>query len=63
MHRRDWKPILFFAFATAFLWGGAAQAQLAGGYWLIELQAKSGYRLRYAISARDGSIRERAMVQ
>jgi hypothetical protein len=44
-------------------WGGSAQAQLSGGYWLIELQARSGYRLRYAISAHDGSIRERSMVQ
>ena len=44
-------------------WGGDAQAQLAGGYWLIELHAKTGYRLRYAISAHDGSIRERSMTQ
>jgi hypothetical protein len=44
-------------------WGGAAQAMLSGGYWLVELQAKSGYRLRYAISAHDGTIRERSMVQ
>jgi hypothetical protein len=44
-------------------WGGDAQAQLAGGYWVVELRARSGYRLRYAISARDGSIRERNMMQ
>jgi hypothetical protein len=44
-------------------WGGEAQAQLAGGYWVIELHAKTGYRLRYAISAHDGTIRERSMAQ
>lgn len=44
-------------------WGAQANAQYHGGYWLVELQATNGYRLRYAISARDGSIRERGMVQ
>jgi hypothetical protein len=44
-------------------WGTQANAQLSGGYWLVELHAASGYWLRYAISARDGSIRERSMVQ
>jgi hypothetical protein len=36
---------------------------LRGGYWVVELHATNGYGLRYAISARDGSIRERGMVQ
>src|SRR5580704_5935615 len=44
-------------------WGAEVQAQLTGGFWVVELRARSGYRLRYAISARDGSIRERSMVQ
>lgn len=44
-------------------WGAAPVAQYRGGYWVIELHARSGYTLRYAISARDGSIRERNMVQ
>jgi hypothetical protein len=44
-------------------WGTRAEAQLQGGFWVVELHAKSGYTLRYAISARDGSIRERSMVQ
>ena len=44
-------------------WGAEADAQYHGGYWVVELQASNGYRLRYAISARDGSIRERSMVQ
>jgi hypothetical protein len=44
-------------------WGTQADAQYRGGYWVVELQASSGYRLRYAISARDGSIHERSMIQ
>lgn len=44
-------------------WDGHANAHLAGGFWIVELHAASGYRLRYAISAHDGSIRERAMIQ
>jgi hypothetical protein len=31
--------------------------------WIIELQDQSGTGLRYAISARDGSIRERRVFQ
>jgi hypothetical protein len=44
-------------------WTAQAGAQLQGGFWVVELQARTGYRLRYAISARDGSIRERNMMQ
>jgi hypothetical protein len=44
-------------------WGTRADAQYSGGYWVVELHASTGYRLRYAISARDGSIRERSMAQ
>jgi hypothetical protein len=44
-------------------WDAQADARYQGGYWLVELQARTGYRLRYAISAHDGSIRERNMVQ
>jgi hypothetical protein len=44
-------------------WGARAEAQYRGGFWVVELHAKSGYTLHYAISARDGSIHERSMVQ
>jgi hypothetical protein len=44
-------------------WAAQVDAQYQGGFWVVELQARSGYRLRYAISARDGSIRERNMIQ
>ena len=44
-------------------WGGQANAQYRSGYWVVELHAPNGYGLRYAISAADGSIRERGMVQ
>ncbi len=44
-------------------WGGQANAQYRSGYWVVELHAANGYGLRYAISASDGSIRERGMVQ
>jgi len=44
-------------------WGKQANAQYSGGYWVVELHAANGYGLRYAISASDGSIRERGMVQ
>lgn len=44
-------------------WTKQAEAQYRGGFWVVELHATSGYRLHYAISARDGSIRERNMVQ
>jgi hypothetical protein len=38
-------------------------AQRFGGFWVVELRAPSGQGLRYAISARDGSIRERSALQ
>jgi hypothetical protein len=44
-------------------WGSRADASYQGGFWVIELHATSGYRLRYAISAHDGTIRERSMMQ
>lgn len=44
-------------------WAREPNAQRQGGYWMVELHARSGYTLRYAISARDGSIRERSMAQ
>ncbi len=44
-------------------WDKQADAQYRSGYWVVELHAASGYGLRYAISASDGSIRERGMVQ
>jgi hypothetical protein len=44
-------------------WASQADARYQGGFWVVELQATSGYRLRYAISAHDGTIRERSMVQ
>jgi hypothetical protein len=44
-------------------WGAQVDAQYQGGFWVVELRAPTGYRLRYAISARDGSIRERNMIQ
>jgi hypothetical protein len=44
-------------------WDTQVNAQYRGGFWVVELHATSGYTLRYAISARDGSIRQRSMVQ
>jgi hypothetical protein len=44
-------------------WGSRIDASYQGGFWVVELSAQSGYKLRYAISARDGSIRERNMIQ
>jgi hypothetical protein len=44
-------------------WGTQADARYQSGFWVVELSASTGYRLRYAISARDGTIRERGMVQ
>ena len=37
--------------------------QYANGYWVVDLLASNGATLHYAISARDGTIRERAMMQ
>ena len=44
-------------------WDAQVNAQYRGGFWEVELHATSGYTLRYAISARDGSIRARSMIQ
>src|SRR5262245_58883173 len=44
-------------------WITAVNAQYLAGYWVVELRAASGGGIRYAISARDGSIRERNVFQ
>ena len=43
--------------------GTLINAHYANGYWVVELLASNGATLHYAISARDGTIRERAMMQ
>jgi hypothetical protein len=35
----------------------------SGPFWLVALRGSSGSSLRYAISASDGSIHERTMIQ
>jgi hypothetical protein len=40
-------------------WGGPVNARYANGFWVVTLHAADGGTLRYAISSRDGSIRER----
>jgi hypothetical protein len=37
------------------------EAQYSGGFWVVDLRTADGAGLHYAISARDGSIRERDM--
>jgi hypothetical protein len=44
-------------------WVAAVDAQYRSGFWVVELRAANGAGLRYAISARDGSIRERNTFQ
>lgn len=44
-------------------WIAQVDAHYRGGFWMVELRAASGAGLRYAISARDGSIRERNTFQ
>jgi hypothetical protein len=53
---------------ASFQYGGDAWiaktfAHQDGRFWIIELHAKSGALVRYAISTRDGGIRERAVLQ
>jgi hypothetical protein len=43
--------------------GGGVDVQRRGGFWIIELRNAHGGGLRYAISADDGSIRERTTFQ
>ena len=43
--------------------GPLIDAQYRNGFWVVELLASTGATLHYAISAHDGSIRERAMLQ
>jgi hypothetical protein len=38
-------------------------AQPFGRYWVVELHARGGQGLRYAISKSDGSIRQRSLVR
>jgi len=44
-------------------WVTAVDAQYRSGFWVVELRAASGGGVRYSISARDGSIRERNTFQ
>jgi len=44
-------------------WIAAVDAHYLGGFWVVELRAATGAGIRYAISARDGSIRERNVLQ
>src|SRR5262245_40104113 len=44
-------------------WIAAVDAQYRAGFWVVELRAANGAGIRYAISARDGSIRERNTFQ
>jgi hypothetical protein len=43
--------------------GGGVDVQRSGGFWIIELRRAQGGGLRYAISANDGSIRQRSTFQ
>lgn len=43
--------------------GGGVDVQRRGGFWIIELRRAQGGGLRYAISANDGSIRQRSTFQ
>ena len=42
---------------------GDVDVQRRGGCWIVELRRSNGGGLRYAISAQDGSIRERSTFQ
>lgn len=44
-------------------WIAQVNAHYLGGYWMVELRSMNGAGLRYAISARDGQIRERSTIQ
>lgn len=44
-------------------WIASIDAAQLGRYWVIELRARDGRGLRYAIALRDGSIRERSIFQ
>jgi hypothetical protein len=44
-------------------WIAGTSAQYQGGFWMVELKAAGGAGLRYAISSRDGSIRQRSVIQ
>lgn len=44
-------------------WIAGTSAQYEGGYWMVELKDFAGAGLRYAISSRDGSIRQRSVAQ
>ena len=40
-------------------WTAPSGAQYSSGFWVVDLRAPSGAGLHYAISVRDGTIRER----
>lgn len=43
--------------------GALLNAEYRNGFWVVDSVAASGATLHYAISARDGTIRERSMLQ
>jgi hypothetical protein len=51
------------AFRYSELRVGRVDARKMGGFWVVELTGVSGAWLRYTISAADGSIRERNLIQ
>jgi hypothetical protein len=44
-------------------WIAWVDATQLGRWWVVELRARNGKGMRYAISTRDGSIRERSLFQ
>jgi hypothetical protein len=44
-------------------WIERTDAHQFGRYWVVELRAKDGAVVRYAISTRTGAIQERALLQ
>lgn len=52
---------------AALRFGGSSftsvAAQNLGRFWVVELRAQTGAGVRYAISANDGTIRERSLFQ
>jgi hypothetical protein len=53
---------------ASFQYGGEAwiartDVRQLGRFWIVELHAQNGSLVRYAISTRDGAIRERGLLQ
>jgi hypothetical protein len=44
-------------------WIVATHAHRRGSFWMVELHARNGSLVRYAISSHDGTIRERTVRQ